>query len=71
MCNLRARLFWGAFYKRASEKEVNMTSKTRTQTHFRDSGTGHFISEAKFKKMNPAKVEKEQIKHPTPTKKGR
>lgn len=48
-----------------------MTSKVRIQTQYRDSETGHFISEEKFKKMSPAKVEKERIKHPTPTKKGR
>jgi len=48
-----------------------MTSSTRTQTQYRDSKTGHFITEEKAQRMNPARVEKERIKHPTPTKKGR
>lgn len=48
-----------------------MTKKvaTRTQTHYRDSNNGQFLKPSDANRRNPATVEKEVIKHPSPTEK--
>jgi hypothetical protein len=42
---------------------------TRKQTHYRDSNTGQFLKKSDAERKNQATVEKEVIKHPSPTKK--
>lgn len=43
-----------------------MTKATRTQTQYRDSVKGTFITKQEAA-MRPRETEKERIKHPTPT----
>ena len=42
---------------------------TRTQTHYRDSKNGQFLKQSDAERKNPATMEKERIKHTSPTKK--
>lgn len=42
---------------------------TRKQEHYRDSHTGQFLKKSDAERRNPATVEKEVIKHPSPKKK--
>ena len=41
----------------------------RKQVHYRNSKDGQFLTESDAKRKNPATVEKEVIKYPSPTKK--